>query len=53
MSVSNFSSAAWHAIKAATLRKTYGRAVASQYAKDHNVSSLYRLACQLSAVEGV
>lgn len=50
MSVSNISMAAWHALKAAEMRKTCGRFAASQYAKKHGVSSLYRLACQLAAV---
>lgn len=50
MAVSNLSLSAWHAIKAAGMRKTCGRYAASQYAAKHGVSSLYRLACQLSAV---
>ena len=50
MSVNQMSLSTWHAIKAAELRKTCGRYAASQYAKKHGVSALYRLACQLSAV---
>lgn len=51
MTTANLSLSAWHAIKAAELRKTAGRFAASQYAKKHGVSGLYRLACQLSAVQ--
>lgn len=51
MLISQISLQAWHAIKAAEMRKTCGRFAASQYAKKHGVSSLYRLACQLSAVQ--
>ena len=50
MTTTNISMQAWHAIKAASLRKTAGRFAASQYAKKHGVASLYRLACQLSAI---
>lgn len=50
MTTTNISIAAWHAIKAASMRKTCGRYAASQYAAKHNVSGLYRLACQLSAI---
>jgi hypothetical protein len=49
MTTTNITMQAWHAIKAAHLRKTCGRYAASCYAKKHGVSSLYRLACQLSA----
>ena len=41
------------AIKAVALRKTCGRYAASQYARKHGVSSLYRLALQLESVKGV
>lgn len=41
-----------HAIKAQKLRATLGRFVASQYARKHGVSGLYRLACQLAALKG-
>jgi len=51
MTISTMTKEAWHAIKAAEMRKTCGRFAASQYAKKHGVSSLYRLACQLSAVQ--
>ena len=50
MYVSTFSPAAWHALKAVDIRNKCGRYAASQYAKKHGVRSLYRLACQLSAV---
>lgn len=51
MSQSTLTMQAWHAIKAAQLRKSVGRYAASQYARKHGVSSLYRLALQLSAVQ--
>lgn len=53
MLVSNLSPAAWHAIKAANLRRTIGNFAARRYAVKHGVLPLYRLACQLAAVEGV
>lgn len=43
-------SKAYHAIRAAAMVNTIGRFAASQYAKKHGVSSLYRLARQLAAV---
>ena len=51
MSVNQMSMAAWHAIKAVEIRNTCGRYAASRYAEKHGVRSLYRLACQLSAVQ--
>ena len=50
MSVQNISIQAFHAIKAAEMRRTIGRYAASQYARKHGVSGLYRLACQLKAL---
>jgi len=50
MSVSTLSPAAWHAVKAVEIRNKCGRFAASRYAEKHGVRSLYRLACQLSAV---
>lgn len=41
---------AQYALKAVKLRKQCGRYAASQYARKHGVSSLYRLALQLGAV---
>jgi len=41
---------AQYAIKAVTIRKQCGRYAASQYARKHGVSSLYRLALQLEAI---
>lgn len=53
MSHTTISMAAWHAIKAATLRDSVGNFAARRYAVKHGVLGLYRLACQLQAVEGV
>jgi hypothetical protein len=53
MSVSTMSLSAWHAIRAESLRKSIGSYAARKYAVKHGVLGLYRLACQLSAVEGV
>ena len=39
------------ALKAVALRKTCGRYAASQFARKHGVSGLYRLAQQLEAVK--
>lgn len=50
MKLYTLSPAAWHAVKAVQIRNTCGRYAASQYAKKNGVSSLYRLACQLSAI---
>ena len=50
MSVTQMHEQAWHAIKAAELRKTCGSFAARRYAVNHGVLGLYRLACQLSAV---
>lgn len=41
---------AFYAIRAAAMVNTAGRYAASQYAKKHGVSGLYRLARQLAAV---
>lgn len=51
MSVNQISMQAWHAMKAVQIRNTCGRFAASRYAEKHGVRSLYRLACQLSAVQ--
>ena len=40
------------ALQAVKIRKQCGRYVAAQYARKHGVSSLYRLALQLAAVQG-
>ena len=45
------STQAAHALKAVEIRNTCGRYAASRYAEKHGVRSLYRLACQLSAVQ--
>lgn len=37
------------ALKAVAIRKQCGRYAASQYARNHGVSALYRLALQLSS----
>lgn len=39
------------ALRASKLRKSCGRAAASKFAQKHQVSDLYRLACQLTAAE--
>jgi len=49
MSSTTLSMAAWHAMRAVSLRPLVGRYAASQYARKHGVSSLYRLALQLAA----
>lgn len=49
MSIRELSPAAYHAFKAMQIRKQCGRYAASQYARKHGVSSLYRLAQQLEA----
>lgn len=42
---------AWHAIKAASIRRQCGPFASRRYAEKNGVpASLYRLACQLSAV---
>lgn len=51
MSVNQISMQAWHAMKAVQIRNTCGRFAASRYAEKHGVSGLYRLACQLSAIQ--
>ena len=51
MSVNQMSLQAWHALKAVEIRNKCGRFAASRYAEKHGIRSLYRLACQLSAVE--
>lgn len=49
MTSTTLSLAAWHAMRAVSLRPTVGRYAASQYARKHGVSGLYRLALQLQA----
>lgn len=39
------------ALKAVSIRKACGRYAASQFARKHGVSGLYRLAMQLEAVK--
>lgn len=51
MFVNQISMQAWHALKAVEIRKGCGRFAASRYAEKHGVRALYRLACQLAAVE--
>lgn len=54
MKTSNIHPQAWHAIKAASIRHEQGRNPGKAYAQAHGVpASLYRLACQLSAVAAV
>lgn len=51
MKTSNIHPQAWHAIKAATIRRQCGPFPGRRYAEKNGVpASLYRLACQLSAV---
>jgi len=40
----------YYAIKAVQIRKQCGRYAASQFARKHGVSTLYRLALQLEAI---
>lgn len=50
MSVREITPQAWHAIKAASLRKQCGAFASRRYAEKNGVHpSLYRLACQLAA----
>jgi len=44
------SNQAFLAIRAVGIRKTCGRYAASQFARRHGVSKLYRLALQLSSI---
>ena len=50
MNIRNINPQAWHALRAAHLRKTAGRYAATKYAAKHGVLPLYRLAVQLAAV---
>ena len=50
MSVTNRTESTYHAIRAVQIRRQCGRYAASQYARKHGVSGLYRLALQLESV---
>lgn len=50
MSVTYQTETTYHAIRAVQIRRQCGRFAASQYARKHGVSGLYRLALQLEAV---
>lgn len=50
MNVTTMTPQAWHAIRAAQLRKSIGNHAARRYAVKHRCLNLYRLACQLEAV---
>lgn len=49
MSVAYQVETTFHAIRAVQIRRQCGRFAASQYARKHGVSGLYRLALQLEA----
>ena len=50
MAVTYQTETTYHAIRAVHIRRQCGRFAASQYARKHGVSGLYRLALQLEAV---